>query len=706
MKNNESVNLINSLATIVTATTYLLLPVFFLTITTDFFSFPKQLLIIFASLLLFMLWGIRSLIEKRVTILLNPLNLPVLLFGTIAILSTIFSLSQQESLLLSVPVALTCLFFFATINFIQDKSTFSVVLTSLIIGSAISAIISILSYFKIYALPFAQTHNQEFNTFGSSVQYIAFLTPLLILCIASLATLLKNGKINSITKSYNSLLQLISAIIFGSALTIAGIQIITLPQKPILLPFNSGFQIAFATISQESSRLVQNLLLGSGYGTFSQDFTRYITPEFNRYSFWNLNFSFSSSYALELLATIGVLGLFAFAFIFVNFLRTRRSFINPLFLSVVSVFILSIVIPFSFALIFLLFGLLALYIAHLNIQNSKHIDNVSINFMASNQGLFSVQDETKRSKENIALPFIVFAASIALTLFILFFLTGGNGAPRKGYVALINSDIKFAKSFSPAALQNGIESYNLQTEAIAEYPYRSDYYRIFSQVNLVLASNILQAQQPNTNPSPEVQQNILGLLQQSINSARQSVTLSPLTSINWQNLGQIYRNLIGVGENAEQFAIASYNQAITLNPSNPALRIELGGIYYQLQQWDLAQQQFLIATQLKSDYANAYYNLGKSYEQKGDLASALQQFQIVKQLVANDNANLDTISKEITAVEAKIGEQAGENPQTVDPSDDNSPLGVPQPRADFPDQDPKVTIPEPPLDGNASKSAE
>src|SRR5690606_37821750 len=116
---------------------------------------------------------------------------------------------------------------------------------------------------------------------------------------------------------------------------------------------------------------------------------------------------------------------------------------------------------------------------------------------------------------------------------------------------------------TPQALQSGTETYNLQTQAITEYPYRSDCYRLFSQINLALAANLVNAQQGKT-PSEEVQNNIILLLQQSINAARQAVTLSPFTALNWQNLGQIYRNLIGVGENAEEFAVASYNQAIIL----------------------------------------------------------------------------------------------------------------------------------------------
>ncbi len=697
MNSKSVIGIITNASTILTATVYLLFPIFFLTITTDFFTFPKQILIVAASLLLLILWGVKTLAERKVTVLMNPLNIPVLLFAVILILSTFFSLSRQDALLQSLPVILLCVFFFTTINFVQEKSSFMIIIISLLIGTSVSALLSVLANFNVFVLPFEAVKNQGFNTHGSPVQYVAFLIPLLILCGSSLLDIVKKKKIQSITKDFTHILQLISAVIFTVATIIVIYQIIVSAQKPILLPFNHGFQVAFAAISQDSQRMLQSLFLGSGYGTFSADFTRFIGPTFNSYNFWNLTFAFSSSYVLELLATTGILGFASFVFIFINFIRSKARATNPLFLATLSAFILALVIPFSFSLVFLLFALLALFTAHRSIENARGFDHVTLNLVTLRQGLFSMSEGSGKSKENLIVPTLILSASILSTVFILFYLTGSGSTPRKGYVALVSSDIKFAKSFTPQALQSGTETYNLQTQAITEYPYRSDYYRLFSQINLALAANLVNAQQ-GKEPTEEVQNNIILLLQQSINSARQAVTLSPFTSLNWQNLGQIYRNLIGVGQNAEQFAVASYNQAIALNPSNPGLRIELGGIYYQLKQWDLAQNQFTIATQLKQDYANAYYNLGHVLEEKGDFANALPQYQAVRQLVANDKTNAEKIDAEIAALQAKIGkaQQEAADGQTREPSDDTTPLNVNQPQTDFPDRDPRVEIPEPP----------
>jgi tetratricopeptide (TPR) repeat protein len=277
---------------------------------------------------------------------------------------------------------------------------------------------------------------------------------------------------------------------------------------------------------------------------------------------------------------------------------------------------------------------------------------------------------------------------IAVILFLLVGYVGYNT------FKFASSDVKFAESLRQAQANNGQRTYELQTQSINEFPYRSDYHRIFSQINLALANSIAAGVPQGQQPPQQVQQNILTLLQQSINSGRNAVTLAPLSSLNWQNLGTIYRSLINVGQNADQFSVASMGQAIALDPYNPQLRVALGGVYYQLQQWDLAQQQFQLAIDLKRDFANAYYNLGHTLESKGDLQNALAYYQTVRQLSADNPENLKQIESEISALEAKIGEQSAA--ANVTPETDQTPLAIPSPAANLPEQRPPVRISPPP----------
>ena len=71
----------------------------------------------------------------------------------------------------------------------------------------------------------------------------------------------------------------------------------------------------------------------------------------------------------------------------------------------------------------------------------------------------------------------------------------------------------------------------------------------------------------------------------------------------------IYRNIINVASGADGWTVAAYRQAITRDPNNPILRLNLGGIYYSAKNYNEASRSFADAISLKPDWANAYYNL-------------------------------------------------------------------------------------------------
>lgn len=694
--NNSYTELISSLATVVLAVIALLLPALFLTNTTEFFNFPKQILVTAGAFLLLSMYCLKALIEKRLTIVKNPLNLPVLVFGVVLFISSFVSNSSLSSLPQVMPVIACVILFYASVNLINQKQNLNIVLYSLLIGSIVSTLLSLFSSLGIYLLPFEQTKNEFFNTLGSPIQMIGFIIPLIILSIAVFSFRYKKvGK--EALKKLPVIFYGITFLVFTTTLAFVIYQISSSQDAPILLPFEHGFQLALAQISQDAQRLIPSFLFGSGYGMFANTFTKFHLASFNALPSWNLTFSFSSSYALELIATTGILGFLSYLFIIIRFFRSKgRSLTKPFYLSTASLFVLSFILPFSFPLVALLFLLLSVYVINLRLKSSsKSVDEVVLSLEAKGN-LLEFNDINSR-KGNSVLPLILTAISAGFIVYSLFFLISREGFGARGLYHYVVADIQFAKALQPEALQNGQESYDGQIEAIQTYPYRADFYRIFSQVNLAFATNLVNSQADAPTVTEEVQTAIVQQLQQAINASRQAVIFAPESSLNWRSLGQVYRNLIGVGQDAEQFAISSYNQAIVLEPNNPALRIELGGIYYQLQEFDLAQNQFQVAVSLKPDYANAYYNLGHALEEKGELAGALQQYQIVRQLVANDQNSLALIDSEISALQARIGEEGNtvEVDEDLEPTEETG-LGLPTEGTNFPERNPREEIPAPP----------
>jgi len=334
----------------------------------------------------------------------------------------------------------------------------------------------------------------------------------------------------------------------------------------------------------------------------------------------------------------------------------------------------------------LFFAILGLFAAEQGIRHSnKHFD-IELQLVTFKKGLiaFEASEPERKKIESKILPIVIFV------IFIAFIAVSGYFSTR-----FFLANLKFQEAVIASNQSNGVLAYQDQSKALSLFSENDVYQRVFSQTNLILASNLaLAIKNQGKTPDAQTSQTIYSLIQQSINSARQATLISPQTSLDWENLAAIYRNLIGFGQNADQFALLSQQQAILLDPNNPQLYVEYGGIYYQLGNWDKAIQAFQMAENLKSDFSNAYYNHGHALEQKGDYKNALIQYQIVKNLVANDPTNLSKITGEINVLQNKVNGQT-ETAKQAQATPEKQNIEVNTPAAQLPPQNPPVKIPAP-----------
>lgn len=657
MNNSEIISYIRKITLGITAVLLFLFPLFFLTNTTDPFILPKQVLLVVVVAVLAFLWSLVAVYQRKVSIRISPFNISIGVFTVAVLLSALLSRNIYDSLATAIPVASAAILCFIIINIVSNKREFTIVFSSIVLGAVVSTFISIAYYFKLYFLPIPNIQNQYFSTFGSPIQHVLYIAPLLIITVFALLGETRRKKIQA---SYSVLFYSISALVLLVGTGLILYQIMSVAQKPVLLPYTYGFQIATAAVTQDYGaqkimgidvpRLLISLPFGSGYGTFLSDFTRFKLVDINNnQALWGIPFTYSSSYVLEILATVGLVGLLSYFFIIFQVLRTKVRRMSPIFLGLLSIFLLSFFLPFSITEVALMLILLGVYSSYLFLIDDRRVYDMSLSLVAFQEGLISFAETPeggvrKSKKDSMVLPILIS---------IVVLLIGGY----MSYLAikLVMADTKIAESLSAANKNNGQKIYDLQRQALIDFPYRADYYRIFSQVNLALANSVASGIKPGATPNATTQQTISQLLQQATANARTSVALAPATAVNWEYLAQIYRNLIGVGQGADQFAIATQNQAILLDPQNPLLRIELGGIYYQLEQYDAAQNQFEAAVRLKPDLSTAYYNLGHALEAKGDLEGALQQYQNTMSLIKGNPSDSKKLQGEIDALTAKIG---------------------------------------------------
>lgn len=643
---------------------FLTLPLVYTTVTTEAFVFPRMVVIAGVVLVSLLAWGTSMLLNGQVRIKRTPLDIPVILFTVAVILSALFSGNRSDSLVNSAMVVFAALSYFVLVNVFRTRKVAMLLLSSLVAGGVLSTVVTVLSHYKIYVLPFVSAKSPTFTPLGTYTEYAVVMLMLLPLAVTFVAPLLK-GQLTARVGVFS-----LATLAFLGGLVVAAVTLLT-TQKPVILPFDIGFQTAFAAISQDSGRILQTFLFGEGYGTFASVFTRFHNASINsNQQLWFLSFSSSSSFLLELLATTGLVGTLSFLFLgykaITPFAKKRK---NPFYFSLLVAFVLSALVPFSMIEVSLIFFLLAgLSLAQREMAASEYFD-IELKFVALKKGVvaFTTLDIDQHTRaDRHPTPIVAFVVLLALVVGLGYFAT-----------TYTLSDVLFQKSAVSASANNGTQTYTLQTQAITAYPYRSDYYRIFSQTNIALANSLLSLNTGKSSPSAQTQQTAYALVQQGISTARQATTLSPQSAVAWQNLSSVYRSLIGVGQNAQDFAVQAAQQAAALDSANPQEYINLGGIYYQVGDYDNAVRMFQQAAALKNDYANAYYNLAHAYEQKGDLSTALAQLQIVKQLVANNKDSSKQIDGEIAALQAKIA--AGGQGTAQAPTSAQQQLALPQP---------------------------
>ena len=613
----EIVNYLEKASVAIFGLLFILFPLTFTNLTADFFILPKQALVVLVGLAALLLYGIKTLLLEKVRIRRTPFDLPILLFLLALLLSSVFSVARADSFANLLPVIFAGVAYFGIVYNARNEKSVMVLVGSLLAGAVLLSIIAIFSYFKVYVFPFDFAKAQTFTPAGSVLDqalYLLFVLPIGLYFLTPF--LLQKQAREALRNRRNDIAKLVT---FSSASfiiligLIISIYYLAKPGMFIVLPLETGFQTAFAAISQDSGRILQGLLFGSGFSEYFIDFAKFKQATFNANpTLWNLPFIHSSSFVLELLATTGLLGLLSFLFICYKALKEK-----PLFIPLIVVLVTAFILPFSFLSLVFVFLVLAIYAILRGLVDEQKYFDVELELVAFKKGLLAFSPETVREKAySKALSYTIFGIILVIVLGL-------------GFISLnfLVASINFEKSAVAASQNNGQLMYNYQTTALSSLTgkYNDAYFRLFSQTNLTLANSLAASIPQGASPSAQTQQTIYTLVQQSINAGRQATTISPQNTLNWQNLAAIYRSLIGFGQNADSFAILAQQQATQLDPANPQEYISLGGIYYQLGQWDQAQQQFQIAINLKSDYANAYYNLGHTLIQKGDLKGALAQ---------------------------------------------------------------------------------
>lgn len=610
-----------------------LFPFWFLPFTQDFVATNKLYLLSFGSLILLFISAVELLVTKKFVWQKKALDLPVITFIFTVLLSVIISSPNKVQALLNTNfgivqiVSLGILYFY--VSRLEDKFR-SKILEFLIVSSSIISVITIVitvQPFRSLSLPsyLEFLKNPNFSPLGSSIDLLVFLG-LFMLILTLRFVIVDETDTNKKLRISQILFFILNTTAFLMVLYTSVKSLMLTKQQTLILP---PFDISWYS-AVEILKTPITALFGTGVDNFASIFTRVKDVLYNQSSSWQINaFTISRSALLHIETETGVIGLFAFFLILITAFKGLFSLkklhkgiqklLLPKVLLFVSVVITLFLFPPSIAFFLLFFVALAIITAQSEL------------FDQPQKQVFDVSE---------LLP-IYLGTSVILFIFI-----GISGfLLAKTYYA----EYYFRQSLDGIVSNNIKTLYDNQRLAIITNPYIERYRTSFSQTNMLVANNIAsKVQTPTegaTNQPPQLseedRQTISQAIQAAISEGKAAASLNPQKASNWENLAGIYRNIINVAQGADAWTVSAYQRSIILDPQNPMYRLNLGGVFYSLNNWDEATKLFEQSIGLKPDWANAHYNLAWSLFQKKDYVRAVSEMQNALTLLDAGTAKVD-----------------------------------------------------------------
>jgi tetratricopeptide (TPR) repeat protein len=352
-----------------------------------------------------------------------------------------------------------------------------------------------------------------------------------------------------------------------------------------------SWEIGFKGASQD----LKSVFVGSGPGTFLLDYSKFKSEKMNSGDLWSIRFDRAGNNVAEILATMGFLGLIGFAlmmgfalFIMIKSqLNQRKKLTWGMFLAGL------IIAQFVFYQNMVISGLFFLALG-----------------IAGNFGPLREKRYSFKESPEIGLIF----ETVTIVLFLL--LVAGYFYGIKFYLA----DLNYRKMLFEPETDKKTE---LIQKATQLNPYQTNYQIVSSQVLL------RRLQEEILKPQEKQNQNLIrSIAQNMFFYAQRAKTLSPNSVNTYQNLGNIYRDLVGIAQGEpEKQAISEYTKAIELEPKNPILYTERGKIYFRMEKVEEAKKDFQRAIELAPQYLDAQIQMTFVEEHEGKRKEGIKRLE-------------------------------------------------------------------------------
>jgi len=591
---------------IYTRVVVLLFPFFFLPIVYDGFGLGKNAFLVLSGMIGLVLWLIDVLVNKREVVIFNKFWGWLLL---LSIWAAVTFLKLEPGAEMRAVVGVTGFGFMLGLLIwsflwmqIADKEEYKKQLAFLSISGVVVGIISLLTFMIPNSkLPLVWPKNSQLISIGQGWSVTGSILGEIVLFVFLVwewtKRLLKKLKEKTAFGEY--LKEAMSVVFFGLLLFLNIYKTVKLGWG--YLDNKTAWMIAVEVLKNSP-------IFGVGLSGFGEAFLRFRPASFNMTKFWAMTFDRSSMGILQIWTEMGVVGLALIFWAVGSWFKQKGK---KYFLELGVLGLMVLFLPLNTVSIFLLV------------------------WLAANKLESSEKKMVLRVGEN-GLNVMPYLVTVVLLV--------GIGFAGFNLVKIVAGDYYWKQSLLAATKNEGVKTYELQIKAIEKNPNMADYRMIYSQTNLALVSGFLTKK----DMTDEEKERASALVQQSVREAKAAIALNGKIADYWQNLAVIYKNLVGVVEGTVDWSVQSYQQAITLNPANVSIYMDLGGLYYAAGDYESADRFFEKSVVNKNDYANAWYNWAYSAKQTGKLQVAINRMDQALKLVAADSEDYKKANEELT----------------------------------------------------------
>lgn len=623
-----------------------LFPILFIPVTPDFYQTNKLYVFIIATLLLGILWFVESLIKKKATFVITNTTKGLLVLAVAVTIATLIGTQNRVEALLTPLGGLffTGGFFFLLFSQQAEGEHATDVKTALLSSLILLAIVTIYHASGItntLVTRFIFLRDPLWSPSGSMLTtLVLFLAsiPLFAQLIAASKTKGAGERIVALVLPAAGLFLIVLA---------SGFSLYQIIKHPVVnLSVPASVQIALT-----SWRQTQHAIAGVGLASYISAFAANKPVSLNQTSLWNTYVTSATGLFTHFATTTGIIGLAALLFAWISPLFVYRKGTNQwgtlgsYFVLTLLLFLVPPTLPFVLFWITLL--------------------------------LLMEKDQEKGTVSFSLAPYAAKGIASIITLLVIIALGYALGRSYLAYLTLY-------QSLKSVDQKNGTAAYQWAVTSLEQNPYLTSNHLYFSQINLELAKSLATKEKV----TEDDRNTITSLISQSISEAKKAIAMDPISPVAWVNLGRIYETLVPIAQGADQWAIASYQQAAIYDPTSPLIRFALGAVSVTRKDYDGSLNYFTQAASLKPDFANAYYNIAYVFKLKGDVTNETAMLQKVLSYVAKDSTDYTKVMNELADLDRQKAASAAAEP---------SQATKPQPELSTPPSGQPIIVPPLPL---------